>query len=209
MVVSPQAGGWNGETEGNWADGLVELSFLLDDPQLKEKAECYLNRLVASQEPDGYMGIYQPGYRFRYDDKRCGEFWTRSRIMLILLAGFRATHRERYLDAVNRLATKVIESYRKGGKTESYYAVPDEDGSKAHGLMIIEPMLVLQQLSNRQDVVTFSERLYMDFSEHGSEFPCNDCQLPNLLDASIPLIGHGPHTCEHLRIPLLLYQHTG
>ncbi|HEY5159226.1 MAG TPA: beta-L-arabinofuranosidase domain-containing protein [Anaerolineales bacterium] len=200
---------WNGETEGNWSDALVDLGYTLGDPQLKDRAEAYLDRLLAFQEPDGYMGIYQQGHRFHYDTNRNGELWTQSRIMLALITGYKATENLKYLDALNRMATRTLESYTPGDNANWVFATPDEDGSKAHGLMIIEPMLILHQVCGREDVIAFSEALYEDYSKNGSGSLCDDCRLSNLLDMQKPFVGHGPHTCESLRIPLLLYYHTG
>jgi hypothetical protein len=200
---------WNGESEGNWANALVNLGYTLGDPQLRSRAEAYLDRLLAFQEPDGYMGIYQKGYRFHYDTNRNGELWTQSRIMLTLITGYKATEDPKYLDALNRMATRILESYTPGANANWVFAIPDEDGSKAHGLMIIETMLMLHQISGREDVITFSEALYEDYSKNGSGPMCDDCRLDNLLNPQKPFVGHGPHTCETLRIPLLLYYYTG
>ncbi len=200
---------WNGETEGNWAEAFVRLSFLLADPQMTARARDYLDRLVASQEADGYLGIYHQEYRFRFNRGTSGEFWTQSRLMQTLLAGYEATGENKYLEAVDRLATKILSTVHPGGRSTSIYEVPDEDGGKTHGLMIIEPLLALHTLTGRKDVLKFCESLYKDFSRHKALFPGDDCRLPNLLDPDIPFTGHGPHTCEHLRIPLLLYYHTG
>jgi DUF1680 family protein len=200
---------WNGESEGNWAEAFIRLSYLLSDPQMTARAKDYLDRLVAFQEPDGYLGIYHQEYRFRFDRGRSGELWTQSRVMLTLLAGFEATSDQKYLEAADRLATKILGAVHPGGRSSSIYEVPDEDGSKSHGLMIIEPLLALHRINGRKDVLDFCESLYKDFSRHEAHFPGDDCRLPNLLDPETPFTGHGLHTCEHLRIPLLLYYYTG
>lgn len=173
------------------------------------KAKDYLDRLVSFQEEDGYLGVYLPEDRFRFDTGRTGELWTQSRIMLILLAGFDTTTDEKYFHAADRMATCILKAFSSDGHQRSFFAVPDADGSKTHGLMIIEPMLRLNSISGRNDVVYFCENLYIDYSEHDAIFPGIDCRLTNLLDPAIPFVGHGPHTCEQMRIPLLLYRHTG
>jgi uncharacterized protein len=213
QVVDQQEGfwssWWNGETEGNWMDAFIHLSFLLPDEQLIKQAKAYLDRLVVFQEPDGYLGVYQPAHRYQFDGDRSGEFWTQSRILLILLNGYQVTGNARYLQALERLTARIMKSYRDGSGPVSYFGFPDADGSKGHGLMIIEPLLIAGRITGQADVADFCEKLYADFSTHPSPFPGNDCRLPNLLDPDRPFVGHGPHTCEHLRIPLLLYYQTG
>ncbi|QRN84016.1 glycoside hydrolase family 127 protein [Chloroflexota bacterium] len=200
---------WNGESEGNWAEAFIRLSYLLTDKKLMAKAKAYLDHMAASQEADGYLGIYQPEHRFSFACSRTGEFWTQSRVLLILLAGYKATGENRYLEVADSLANRILSASKLSGSPISFYDVPEKDGSKSHGLMIIEPLLMLHDLTGRQDVIEFCEDLYIAYSTHESDFPGEDCRLPNLLDPAVPFVGHGPHTCEQLRIPLLLYNATG
>ena len=47
---------WAGEQDGKWLESAV-LSSAHSDPALREKARAILARIIASQEPDGYVGI--------------------------------------------------------------------------------------------------------------------------------------------------------
>ena len=47
---------WAGEQDGKWLESAV-LSSAHSDPVLREKAKSVLSRIIASQEPDGYVGI--------------------------------------------------------------------------------------------------------------------------------------------------------
>ncbi len=47
---------WAGEQDGKWLESAV-LSSAHSDPALREKARAMLDRVIASQEPDGYVGI--------------------------------------------------------------------------------------------------------------------------------------------------------
>jgi uncharacterized protein len=47
---------WIGEQHGKWLESAV-LSSSHSDSQLREKAKAVLDRLIASQEPNGYLGI--------------------------------------------------------------------------------------------------------------------------------------------------------
>lgn len=47
---------WIGEQDGKWLESAV-LSSAHSDPELRSKAKSVLDRLIGSQEPDGYLGI--------------------------------------------------------------------------------------------------------------------------------------------------------
>lgn len=47
---------WAGEQDGKWLESAV-LSSAHSDPALRESAKSVLARIIASQEPDGYVGI--------------------------------------------------------------------------------------------------------------------------------------------------------
>lgn len=57
---------WAGEQDGKWLESAV-LSSVHSDPVLRKKAKSILDRIIASQEPNGYVGITSPDVRS--DDK--------------------------------------------------------------------------------------------------------------------------------------------
>src|SRR5690606_14593568 len=92
-----------------------------------------------------------------------------------------------------------------------YFEIGDveHDLGKSHGLMVIEPLLFVYDLTGDERIVRFVRRFYEDFSNSKVTPWGYDAQLHRLLDMDQPFIGHGAHTVEHLRIPLLLYYYTG
>jgi len=48
---------WIGEQSGKWIESSVIVSRQSDDAELRRKAEEMLRRLIASQEPEGYVGV--------------------------------------------------------------------------------------------------------------------------------------------------------
>ena len=48
---------WNSESQSNWRDGYVRAALLLEDPALRKKADDYIDRILATQDEDGYLGI--------------------------------------------------------------------------------------------------------------------------------------------------------
>lgn len=196
---------WPGEVRGNWMEGLVRLAFLLDDKELKLRADAIVDGILENQAPDGYIGIYREGSRYIIT-RRFGELWTQSRVMRTLLVYYSHTGQSRILDALVRMADNIVANMRTAG---SLFAIPDEDGSKGHSLMIIDGLSQLYFLTGNDSYRDLCVRLYEDYCAHPSQFIQDDLRTENLMDPKVPFVGHGPHTCEMLRLPLLLYRMTG
>lgn len=47
---------WNGETTGNWLDGLIRTAYLSGDATAKKQVDGFVTRILAMQEEDGYLG---------------------------------------------------------------------------------------------------------------------------------------------------------
>ena len=55
---------WNSETQSNWRDGWLRHAFLVGDEDHREAARAYVEAVLATQDDDGYLGIYAPDLRF-------------------------------------------------------------------------------------------------------------------------------------------------
>lgn len=58
---------------------------LLEDPVLRKKADGYIDRILATQDEDGYLGIYGTDLRYRHTTEN-GELWSKSTLYRVLLA---------------------------------------------------------------------------------------------------------------------------
>lgn len=196
---------WPGEVRGNWMEGFVRLAFLLNDKRLLEKAEGIVRGILENQAPDGYIGIYREGSRYIVT-KRFGELWTQSRVMRTLLVYYSHTGDRRVFDALVRMADNIVRNMATAG---SVFEVADEDGSKGHSLMIIDGLYEMYRLTGTESYKNLCVSLYEDYCAHPSQFIQDDLRKVNLLDPAVPFVGHGPHTCEALRLPLMLHDMTG
>jgi len=198
---------WPGETEGNWIIAFIELAVALKEKDLLERATTWVNDCIAYQDPDGYMGIYLPGERYG-NAERNGDLWTQSRLMMAFLSLYKHNGDKAIIAALERLTDLTVKQYGPLAGGRSFYQAPCEDGSKTHGLMVIEPILLMYKELGKQEYLDFCEWLYLDYSKYDSKFPTSDIAMHNALDPDIDFVGHGPHTCEQLRIPLLLHAYT-
>ncbi len=78
---------WNSETQGNWRDGFIRSAILAGDPQMLARAKAYVRRILATQDPDGYLGIYDRDLRYRFDGEN-GELWAKTTLLRGLLAWY-------------------------------------------------------------------------------------------------------------------------
>lgn len=201
---------WDAEVVGNWLDGLIRLAVLTGDEALTQRASAIVARLLASQDEDGYLGAYDPASRWQRDGPN-GELWSQSRLFLALLGWQEATGDPCLLEVLRRAAGVTMAHYppRRDGRTYFDTSPGTWDGGRSHGLMIIEPLLRIAGLTGDQRLVEFARFLYADYSAARLDWFDRDMQLARLADEASPFAGHGAHLCEHIRIPLLLYAHTG
>lgn len=205
---------WNGESEGNWIDGAVRLAYLTMDETLLKKVNDYMDHIMKTRGEGGYLGVYGENLRFGTDEDN-GELWCQSRIYNAMLAYYMFTGKEEILEAVVRAATMTTENYGPYAQGKSYFnynftgAINGVVHGRVHGLMIVEPMLKIYELTGNIRFLDFARFCYDDYSSSNLPWDCQDCQLDNLLIEEKHFLGHGPHTCEQLRIPLMIYYYTG
>jgi hypothetical protein len=184
---------WNGETEGNWRAGYIMLAYLTGDKDSMAKADAYVDHILASQDPDGYIGINAP--ELRYSD--IGELWTQATLYRGLLDYAELTGSKRVFDAVKRAADHTIAVTGPGNKSFP------RDG---HDIMITDVMERLYYDTGDPKYRDFSVWLYLDFSR---KHPEADSILVSLLHPGYPFRGHAVHAYELVRVPIWLAYATG
>ena len=55
---------WNSETQSNWWDGYIRNVILLNDKAGLKKVEQYVQKVLKSQDEDGYIGYIHPNGDF-------------------------------------------------------------------------------------------------------------------------------------------------
>lgn len=94
---------WLGGERGGWergpyfADGLVPLAFLLDDPDLIDKAETWVEGFLDWQEADGWIGPK----RQASDQGHEYDPWPRFVVLKVLRQYYEATEEDRAIDAMS------------------------------------------------------------------------------------------------------------
>lgn len=185
---------WNSETQSNWLDGMLRTALLLNHPLFLEKARTHIERLLATQDTDGYLGIYAPDLRFNFTGEN-GELWAQASLFRVLLGWYEATKDERALVAVRRAVDVTMHAYPLGQSHP--FDVKDDFAGVGHGLVFTDVLDRLYQLTDDKQYLAYARWLYEEYSRQ--PLSQDDIQLSHLLDPDYRFKAHGVHTYEHFR----------
>lgn len=207
-LVKPKIGAvwWNGETTGNWLDGLIRATYLSGDETAKRRVDDLVTQILAMQDADGYLGIYPKAGRFESPiGLQNGELWTQACLYRGLLAYYELTGRQDVLDAVQKATKLMISKY---GSDRPYWRDTIGRGGPGHNIMFVDVCEWLHRLTGDPGYVAFAKFLYDGYCVP-TEVSEADVQLRNLSNPDKPFSGHGAHVMEHIRVPLFLASATG
>ena len=195
---------WNSETQSNWRDGYVRNAYFLNDRQHIEKIEEYVKHILATQDEDGYIGIYEPDLRYKFnsdinENGENGELWAKASLFRVLLAYYGFTNDRKVLVAIERAVQNVMDNY-KINESKPFEVVFPSAGL-CHGLVFTDVLDQLYKLTGKQEYWDYALFLYKDYSMH--KMSEEDIQYYHVIDPEYKLRGHGVHTYEHIR-PLLV-----
>src|SRR5690606_23731775 len=88
---------WNSETQSNWWDGYIRSAILAGDQKHLAKIRIYVDKILAGQDADGYLGIYDSGMRYKFDNEN-GELWAKASLLRGLLAWYEFTGDKKILN---------------------------------------------------------------------------------------------------------------
>ena len=186
---------WNSETQSNWWDGYLRYVFLLDDKNGIEKAKNYVDAILATQDEDGYLGIYDRELRYHLNSEN-GELWSKATLYRGLLAYYENTYDLKVINAVEWAIDNVMLNYPINASSP-FNTGNAFNGGVSHGLMFIDVLERMYYHTKNEKYRNYALFLYMDFSNtYQSE---SDAQLKNILNPDYKLQSHGVHTFEHIR----------
>ena len=190
---------WNSETQSNWRDGYIRNALMLNDSLAIENAKTYIDRILATQDEDGYLGIYDKELRYKFSTEN-GELWSKTTLCRGLLAYYEYTRDQKVWNALVRAVDNVMQNYPVS-HSQPFFSGKDFSGGVAHGLTFTDVLDRMHQITGDKKYWDYASFLYLNFSENYSSE--KDAQLKNILDPNYKLQCHGAHTYEHLR-PLMV-----
>ena len=142
---------WIGEQPGKWLEAAIDASEQSGHAELKAKAQEVLKRLVAAQEPGGYLGITDPEVRTARKPLRGMDPYELYFTLHALLTAYERWGDEAALAAARRLGDFFVERIAPG-KAE-FWPVPNDvtiAGHSVHygleGTLLAHPMARLYRL---------------------------------------------------------------
>jgi DUF1680 family protein len=190
---------WNSETQSNWWDGYIRNVILLNDKKGLEKVENYVQRILKSQDEDGYIGIYDKELRYHFNSEN-GELWSKTTMYRGLLAYYEYSRDPKLWNAIVKAVDNVMINYPINNSSP-YSSGKEFNGGVSHGLTFTDVMDKMYQITGNTKYTDYALFLYKDFCKtYQSE---KDVQLENILNPNYKLQSHGVHTYEHLR-PLIV-----
>ena len=185
---------WNSETQSNWLDGMARAALLLENPAFIKKARVQIEHLLATQDENGYLGIYAPDLRFNFHSEN-GELWAQASLFRVLLGWYEATNDKRAFDAVRRAVSVTMVAYPLGKSHP--FAVQDDFAGVGHGLVFTDVLDRLYQLTGDASYLDYAHWMYDEYNRQ--PLSQDDIQLAHLLEPGYRFKAHGVHTYEHIR----------
>ena len=196
---------WNSETRSNWWDGFARNVMMLDDKYGIEKVHAYVTAILATQDEDGYIGIYDEEMRYNFDSEN-GELWSKATLYRGLLAYYEYTNDQKVFDALERAVQNVMNHYPVNA-SRPFHTGTAFNGGVAHGLTFTDVLERLYFHTGDNKYREYALFLYQDFSD--SVQSEGDAQLSNILNPHYKLKSHGVHTFEHIRALIIAFCASG
>lgn len=195
---------WNSETQSNWLDGYIRTAILLNDQQALQKAERLIKQILATQDKDGYIGIYDQEMRYHFNNEN-GELWSKTTLYRALLGWYEFKKDQQVLAAIEKAVNNLLQVYPIN-QSHPFYSVNPNAGGLTHGLAFTDVLERLYTITRKKKYLDYCLFLYQDFSAQTLN---EDAQFAKLMNTQTPLKGHGVHTYEHLRSVTAAYYASG
>ncbi|GHT69686.1 hypothetical protein AGMMS50239_36870 [Bacteroidia bacterium] len=155
---------------------------------------------------DGYLGIYAPDLRYRFETEN-GEMWAKASLYRALLAYYDFTKDKNVLKAVERGVQNVMDNCKINASTP--YIAHAYGYGICHGLAFTDVLDQLYQLTHDSKYWDYALFCYKDFSSHDIIVESKDIQYKNIMNPDYRLRGHTAHSTEHLRSLLVAAYASG
>ena len=188
---------WNSETQSNWREGWLRHILLVGTEAERLRVREYVDRMIETIQPDGYLGIYAPDLRFPSSGEN-GELWAQTTVGRALLGYIEATADRDHAALVLANLIAAADVTMRALRSEGRAPVPQGcGGGGAHGLAYTDVLDRLADLTGDETYRQHAAWMYRAFS--CSDVSESDAVASNLRDPARKFQSHGVHTYEHLR----------
>ncbi|WP_296668080.1 beta-L-arabinofuranosidase domain-containing protein [Demequina sp.] len=195
---------WNGESEGNWLSAWLGHVALVGSESDRDQAVERLERILAHQSEDGYLGMFSDATRAE-SDFITGDLWTQTCLLRALRLWADAAHDDRIHGAVDRAVAQACARLARAIARGTAF---DHVTGTGHDLMFVDVLYDAFLRDPDPSYAASAIALYRAFSDAVIEEPFADFQQ-HRLESEAPFSGHGAHVAEHARVPLQIAAMTG
>lgn len=152
---------WIGEHAGKWMHAAALAWAATGDPALAAKIERVRDRLIATQEKDGYLGTYATDRRFGLHDGADWDVWVHKYDLIGLLEWHRWSRDAKSLAACRRIGDLLCATFAE----RDLASAGTHMGMAATS--VLEPMVLLYRATGEPRYLAFCERLVERMSADG------------------------------------------
>jgi hypothetical protein len=171
-----------------FTDGFLRLSYIVPESRLRKEFEPWLEKVIASQDADGYLGALDPPGRWN----NWLEVFHQAVLIEALIYNYEMTGKRSYLDVAMRAARQPLEHW------DSHTEAQRASLYGAHGSCMIRPMLQIYSLSGDKE--------YLDFAVTILE---KQGRTQHYLRGGGCAGQHNVCECERIGFPAIVYEYTG
>lgn len=182
VLLDRKMGGiWRGEFWGKLMLGTARVADYLQDPALTKfvKEECH--RMIALQDPDGYLGSYadkenvwipesaKPAMRAAYGWNTVWNLWNRKYAIWAMLMAYRTTGDRAILASTERQMDQWIEMMHRLGLPLFVTGQPEKVGLPS--MSILKPLLMLYAETGKKTYLDYAKEMLPDWDRADGACP--------------------------------------
>ena len=199
---------WRGEFWGKLMLGTARVADYLQDPALLKFVDEECRRMIALEDPDGYLGSYRDKELVSITDPEATKktygwysvwnIWNRKYCMWGMLMAYKATGDRAILASVERQMNQLIDMLRRRG-----LKLHDTGTLTMHGLpsmSVLKPLVMLYEETGNRKYLDFAAEMLPDWDREDGECPnfFRNAKLPKPLNEWYPDNGSWDKTYEFL-----------
>ena len=172
---------WRGEFWGKLMLGTARVADYLQDPALTKfvREECH--RMIALQDPDGYLGSYadkenvwipesaKPAMRAAYGWNTVWNLWNRKYAIWAMLMAYRTTGDRAILASTERQMDQWIEMMHRLGLPLFVTGQPEKVGLPS--MSILKPLLMLYAETGKKTYLDYAKEMLPDWDRADGACP--------------------------------------
>lgn len=161
-IKKPGEQSYVGEHVGKWLHAATLAWAYTGDEALRHKLDDVASQLIATQEPDGYLGTYIPAERFGLYPDADWDVWSHKYSIIGLLTYYRYTGNQPALEGARRAADLLIATFPA---KKSILAAGTHVGMAATS--VLEPIVELYSVTGDERYLAFARYIVSAYDEPG------------------------------------------